>query len=400
MNRSIRSRRFRALTSALLGAAVCGVVTPSAFAAPESPASTARPDGQHAAPNAAVEYWQAFAVLPPMDEQQRAIAENVAAANLNPAAIRLIDASANSLKQLHRGAAIRECDWGLHHEDGPMLLLPHLAKARDLSRLACLRARAEFQKGDTAGAAEDLADALTLARHSGQDATLIAILVQDAIEQMTINVAAANLSGVKSPALQGFSNRLSQLPPGGSMKESAVGIERQFGLDWLIDQLKSVKPDENWQDRIAGIIGAGEGTPTLQDLIKSSGGDVQNVIKRLEASRPYYEQMLPLFDLPPEQFHPRAEALYKQFATDPWGKMMLPDYTKVYDKHMSAEVRLAMLRAAVAMAEGGPNALKNSKDPVGGAAFEYHTTPNGFELRSKLTIDGKSVTLTVGPTGP
>ncbi|HWE96809.1 MAG TPA: hypothetical protein VG269_22810 [Tepidisphaeraceae bacterium] len=397
MNYSIRSRRFRAVASVLLGAAVCGVATPRIVAA-ETPANATRPDGQHAAPNAAVEYWLAFAVLPPMDERQHAILDNVAAANLDADATRLIDASANSLKQLHRGATIRECDWGLHYEDGPMLLLPHLGKARDLSRLACLRARAEFQKGDAAGAVEDLADALTLARHGGGDATLIAILVQDAIEQMAINVAAANLPGVKGTALQDFSNRLSQLPAGGSLKESAVRIERQFGLDWLINELKHVKPGENWQDRIGGIIGAGEGTPTFQELVKSGGNDVQNVIKRLEASRPYYEQIVPLFDLPPDQFHPRAEALFKQFATDAWGKMMLPDFAKVYDKHMSAEVRLAMLRAAVAVQEGGPDALKTIKDPAGGA-FEHHATPGGFELQSKFAVDGKPVTLKVGPAG-
>ncbi|MDB5304253.1 MAG: hypothetical protein JWM97_1802 [Phycisphaerales bacterium] len=397
MNRSIRSRRFRALTSVLIGAAVCGAVVPGAFAAPETPGNTARPDGQHAAPNAAIQYWQAFAMLPAMDDKQRGIAENAATTNLDSAALQLIEASTNSLKQLHRGAAIRECDWGLNHQDGMMLLLPHLAKSRDLARLACLRARSEFQKGEASTAFEDLADTLTLARHSGRDATLIAILVQDAIEQITINTAAAHLTAVKGPALEEFAGRLAKLPAGGSLKESAVGVERQFGLDWLIDQLRNVKPGEKWQDRLTGMFG--EGSPNLPDLIKSSGEDLPGVIKRLEATRPYYEQMPALLDLPPEQFHPRAEALYKQFTQDAWGKMMLPDYTKVYDKHMSAEVRLAMLRAAVAVVESGPGALSNFKDPVGGAAFEHHATPGGFELRSKLTVAGKPVTLTVGPTG-
>ncbi|MDB5329580.1 MAG: hypothetical protein JWP03_731 [Phycisphaerales bacterium] len=399
MTGSIHSRRFRALASVLIAAALGCAAVPAAAAAPPTDPGATQPEARHAAPNAAIQYWQAFAVLPGMDEKQRALVDNVTTGDLDPAAMALINSSANSLKQLHRGAAVRECDWGLHYEDGPMLLLPHLAKARDLSRLACLRARAEFQEGDAAAAVEDLADALTLARHGGQDATLIAILVQDAIEQMAIKVAASNLSGMKSPALQTFSNRLSQLPPGGSLKESAVKIERQFGLDWVIDQLKHVKPGENWQDRIGGIIGAGEGTPTFQELVKSGGDDVQNVIKRLEASRPYYEQIVPLFDLPPDQFHPRAEALFKQFATDPWGKMMLPDFAKVYDKHMSAEVRIAMLRAAVAVQEGGPDALKTIKDPAGGGTFEHHATPGGFELRSKFAVDGKPVTLTVGPSG-
>ena len=45
----------------------------------------------------------------------------------------------------------------------------------------------------------------------------------------------------------------------------------------------------------------------------------------------------------------------------------------------------------------GQGALAKHPDPFGQGPFEYKVLPQGFELRSKLTIDGKPVTLTVGP---
>ena len=56
---------------------------------------------------------------------------------------------------------------------------------------------------------------------------------------------------------------------------------------------------------------------------------------------------------------------------------------------MSAEVRLAMLRAAVAVVESGQDALKNYTDPAGHVPFRYESKGNGCELQSSLTIDGK-----------
>lgn len=392
MNRSTPHRRFPVLASALagviLGCGGAGLASAAPLATAEPPAAS-RP----AIPNAAIQYWQAFAALPAFDQPQRQLLNNVASASLDPDAIHLIDASTNSLRQLHRGAAIRECDWGLHKEDGMMMLLPHLAKTRDLARLACLRARLEFEHRKANAAFDDLSDALTVARQGGADATLIAILVQDSIEQTVVDVAASNLAGADSPALQHFGACLANLPAGGSLNTSAVGIERQMGLEWVIGKLNDLKPGESWQDVIPG--GDAEDGPTIDDLMKSAHGDTAGVIKRLEATRPYYEQMPAILNLPPDQFRPKAQALYQQYAQDAWGKLILPDYTKVYDRHMSAEIRLAMLQAAVATIEFGPGAAGKFHDPAGTGAFAYQPLPNGFELRSKLTVDEKPVTLTV-----
>lgn len=381
-------RRFPVLASAVIGSVLCGI--PVARAA-DGPLAAAAQQAGVMPPNAALQYWQGFAVLPTLNEAQRDIVEHIDSAELNAQATGLIEASTNSLRQLHRGAAIEECDWGLNKQDGLMLLLPHLGKAREMARLACLRARLEFNRGDAAAALEDLGDAIVLARQSGAGSTLIAILVQDSIEQMVIEVASSHVVAAKGPALERFGQRLAQLPRGGSMRESATLIERQFGLDWLIDQLKNVKPGEDWRGRLEQMFGNEAG---IQDLIKSTKSP-EDVISRLEASRPYYEQITPLLDLPPDEFRSKSQALYAKYANDAWGKMILPNYSKAYDRDKSAEVRLAMLRAAIAVVETGQDALKNINDPAGHAPFQYKSEGNGFELESSLTVEGKPVTLKV-----
>ena len=65
-------------------------------------------------------------------------------------------------------------------------------------------------------------------------------------------------------------------------------------------------------------------------------------------------------------------------------------------KEQRHEARLAMLLAGIAVAESGPEKLKNLKDPFGNGPFEYHQTGNGFELQSQLKFEGQKVILKFG----
>jgi hypothetical protein len=57
---------------------------------------------------------------------------------------------------------------------------------------------------------------------------------------------------------------------------------------------------------------------------------------------------------------------------------------------------MAMLLAAVAVANDGPEKLKDIPDPFGDGPFEYRKLDGGYELKSKLVVDDKPVTLTIG----
>ena len=69
---------------------------------------------------------------------------------------------------------------------------------------------------------------------------------------------------------------------------------------------------------------------------------------------------------------------------------------KVVAAQRRAAARLAMFKAAVAVVRGGPDKVKETKDPFGDGPFDYRAAGDGFELKSKLTYKGQPVTLTVG----
>jgi hypothetical protein len=63
----------------------------------------------------------------------------------------------------------------------------------------------------------------------------------------------------------------------------------------------------------------------------------------------------------------------------------------VYNKYTESRTRLELLRAAVAVARGGPDKVKDFRDPSGDGPFKYTALPGGFK------VEAKRLALTVGP---
>ena len=111
--------------------------------APENaPASAETPGGNVAPPdNAALQYWQAFALLPTLDQDQKRILEDWNTVPLDDAVRKLLASSRSTLMYAHRAAKLRRCDWGLDYRDGISLHLPHLARISVPQRLPLLEGR-------------------------------------------------------------------------------------------------------------------------------------------------------------------------------------------------------------------------------------------------------------------
>lgn len=347
--------------------------------------------------DAAVEYWQAFALLPRTDEGQQKIIAGVNSAPLDPAAQKLIEESAKALTQLHRGSACDACDWNLHTEDGYAMLMPHLAKGRELARLAFLRARQRIARRQFGPAVQDVCDALVLARRLGADAVVIAVLVEDDVEQTGVDAIAPHLKGLDAGALAALSDRLAKLPAGASLLDS-VRVERQIGLETLITNLNATPAGDDWRQRLTESMGIGgpENPEAEAQTQLQSVNSPRQLAERLVQLRPLYDQLPDALKLPQEQAHARLAEIRKQAQGIPMGTFIVSDYSRVYDKHRAAQARLAMLRAAVAALQGGEEQLRNFPDPATGQPFGYHAMANGFELQSTLTLEGKPVTLRVG----
>jgi hypothetical protein len=381
-------RRFPALAVTLFA-----VVAPAALAA-------AAPDTPLPAPdNAALLYWQALAQLPPRDARQEKILAEWQTAPLDADAQKLIESGANCLKYLHHGTKLRRCDWGMPFEEGMNLIMPHLAKARDLGRLSCLRARHRFQHGDAAGAVEDVDDALVLARHVSAPPIPISMLVSYVIENSAIDAAAANLPGLDPTALKRLADSLSALPPSAPLRDS-VRFEQEFGQRWLVRQVQAAAGKPDWEQVAFRSLFVPDEDPRQAEEVRAAlqavSGSPQGAIEQLAALGPYYPEAAKLLSLPPEQARAQLAALHEKMKANPFAKLILPTYTRVYDAHARTAARAAMLKAAVAIAAGGAEKVKDSRDPYDHGAFEHAALPQGFELKSKLTVDGKPVTLRVG----
>jgi hypothetical protein len=346
--------------------------------------------------NAALKYWQAIGLMPTLDKDQEKIVEDWSKVPLDDAAKKVIDQSRNSVTYLHRGAKLDRCDWAPDYEDGIGLLLPHLAKARTLARLAALHARAEFEQGHGKAGGEHVLAILRLGRHVQVDPIMVNHLVGYAIEQVAIDAAAPYLPALKGQMPADAAAALDRLPASPSLS-GIMAQERDSFLRWTVRELKAAeaKKPGSWQDFWKGLF-AGDENPDNRRAAESAR-TVEQAVQMVEGLMPLYGELEKLTTLPWKEFDARyPEFVRKANADSPLAKAIMPAVDKVGAARRRAEARLAMFKAAIAVVQGGPDKLKEFKDPFGDGPFEYRALDRGFELKSKLLFRDKPVTLTVG----
>jgi hypothetical protein len=344
----------------------------SAPAAGPTPAPKADKPG-----NAALQYWQAFALLPPLTKERNQILDDLETVELKGPVLPLIEEAKNALTFLHRGARLADCDWGLNKEDGVGIFLPHLAKARELSKYALLHARYQFAKGQVQAGIDDVTDTIALARHIGAHSVFLGLLVQYAIENRAIDTLAKYLPDLNDAAQRHLAARLNALPRGGSFK-AGMRAEKEIFIGGSIRQFKE---------------GRHFSEPVVGALLRAAGG-LKDPVTWIEEVGKFYEDVIQLPPLPRDQFLKRVNDLSSKLADNPFGKLLLPACDKVYEAGERNQAKRAMLQAALAVVKNGPEALKTIRDPFGEGPFEYRALKHGFELKSQLK--GPPMTLVVG----
>lgn len=348
--------------------------------------------------NAAVKYWQAFAFLPPLDKAQDKILEDWNKVPLDAAALSLLDASRRSLEYFHRGARLSRCDWSLNYEDGIGLLLPQGPKAIILARLAALDARRQFEEGHGEAGWQDVTDLLRLARHVGTGPLFILRMVAMRIETMAIDAASPYLLSVKTKLPKDASAALDSLPPWPTLAEM-IETEKQVGAVWMIKAMKEAEHRQkgSWRTVWNQVLGAPGDGEVIDRNVAQSAQSFEQAIKILENILPLYDELARICALPPKEFDARyAEFTKKVEATGKPSGYMLPNVGRVIPIERRNEAQLAMLKAGIAVIQGGQGKLKTTKDPFGDGPIGYRPLRNGFELTSKLVFKGQPVTLRVG----
>lgn len=342
--------------------------------------------------NAAMKYWQAFAQMPVLDKDQEKLLADWDRVPLDEAALKLINASAKSRQYLLRGSKLKDCDWSLDYEDGMGLLLPYLAKSRDLARLAALHARYEFSQGHAEAGLEDAAAILALGRQAGNEPIMICILVRYAIETIAIDLLAQHLSGLKPHSAEVVAI-LDRLPAGATLPQAFQAEKRNF-IEWLIQKLKQgeQKKPGAWRELLQGACDPDKGENVVKQV-----GSYERAIELTTGMLPICDRLAVLVALPKDQF----EAQYPEFKKNAKASNLLAgEFLTAADKMLATQHRnealYAMLKAALAVVNGGPGKLKEIKDPFGSGPFAYQALDKGFELRSNLHYQDKPVTLTVG----
>ena len=349
------------------------------------------PEPSPLAGNAAVQYWQAFHHMPTLAKEQEDLLNNWQTTPLDDAAVNLITSSKASLMYLHRGAKLPGCDWGLDYNDGIGLLLPHLAKARQLAQLAALRGRYEFEHGNRRSARDDAMAIMVLSRHVGRDPILISHLVRLLIESMVVNLVSPYVPELKaSPAdvLAEFNS----LPAPATLQQ-AVLLEKKYMAGYIVKDLNRLEQEKagSWRAGWQAMLGE-EGPKDLKEI-----ESLDKVTRFVEDLMPIYDPLAKFVALPQKEFEaqypPFKEKVQKE---NPLAALLLPAIDKVRNKENQQRARMEMLLAAITIAHDGPDAAKKTKDPFGDGPFDYKPLEGGFELKSQLLFDGKPVALTVG----
>ena len=347
-------------------------------------AQDARPD---LGANAAMKYWQAFALLPVLDKDQEKLLDQWNKVPLDAAAQKLIDKSRISRVYLHRGAKLQRCDWSLDYQDGIFLRLPYLLKVRPLARLTALHARHEFEQGHWKAGAEDVTSLLKLARHIEREPIMIVQLVGYTIETIAIEAAAPYLPELKPATAQAMSEVLDALPAGPTLAQMVVQ-EKQTGPMWLIKELKKAEKQKegSWHDVWKEVLRVPvEGDSVDRDLVNSAK-TYEQAIKLLEDVLPFYDELEKMTALPWKEF----DAQYPKFAkkakaSSRLAAFILPGMDKMVAAQRRNQTQIALFKAALAVVQGGPDKLKDFKVSGGSPVITDDTAftfPESYALNA------------------
>ncbi|MBI5385256.1 MAG: hypothetical protein HZA90_11295 [Verrucomicrobia bacterium] len=354
--------------------------------------------------NPALLYWQATAAMPDRAAQDHLFTNEWRGHALDEQFEKQIATYDNAFKLLRQAARQKApCDWGYDLTQGPELLLPGLAKAKLLSQAARLRTRWHLEHGRPDDARDDLLAAFVLGRQVSKDGILISALVQVAIENILASGVAENWFRFSPETLQQIMDGLAAVPARGTMVQ-CVATERIAFKDWLTRKIQGLQAAsrnegealQKTQELLRSIMSGeeapqGPAPPTPEAIIQSAGSTTAGLLRKLKELDALYDEAAVLMTVPYDQFLPQIKAFNKKVANHPnlFVHVFFPVFEKCRLKEFAIEVKLAMLRAAVAYRRSGEAGLSQVADPLFNGSFqfrrfEFDGVDRGFELRSQM----------------
>lgn len=349
--------------------------------------------------NAALQYWQGFGMIT-VDMEKKL--EDIDAVRFEGDALEMVGDDNNVLKYLYTGAAQPHCDWGLDFRKGPELLMPHLKLSREMGRLAVLRARYRFEQGHWRDGLEDLLATFEMAKDVGETPIMISLLVRYNIEQFAIATLARHLDKMDRPTLDKLAEALETIPAADQFKR-AFPTESKYFVEWALERLAKIEKDSGgdatkWSQAVLSDNFLSEADK--EELRRTGVPPPAALRATIESVKEVLIEEEQIVDRPlAEQDAWLADLRDKRFGSKPMLRLFVITQDRLFAKRRDWQARHALLKAAVAVKRDGESALKDKKyaDPFGdGQQLTYRKTDGGFELQSKLVVDGKPVILAIG----
>jgi hypothetical protein len=341
--------------------------------------------------NAALVYWQAFALLPAVDDELEQLIKDAPTVNLDQRTEKLVQSSNSALVCMRRAVLMPNLQWGLDYSAGPHMVMPHLSKARQMTRYACLHARQQLADENPDGALETLRDTLVMGRHVGSDNVLISLLVQYAVERIVIDTACQELTRFDDQQLDTLTEYLDALPDGGSVTES-MKMEKRTYIGWARRVVREATSDQEAAGQLHDIVVPQDQAPDVAGITRTQ------ISQWLDQTAKDYDEILAIVNLPDREFQPRWDSLLARIKQEKsYSSVVLPALKQVRMARDRQAAMWALFRAAVAVERDGAQRLDSINDPFGSGPFGYEKLPAGFRLTSQYKYRDQPVQLTVGP---
>ncbi len=360
--------------------------------------------------NPALLYFQAFLLAPTLSDEERdyLFATNWQGQYLPEKFGELISRYHLEMAYLHRAAAQKyPCDWGIDFTPGPETLLPELAACKKVAQAARLHAMWELQQGDENAACQDLIGALAIGRNASRDGTLIAALVQIAIENIVCVSVAESFGHFSPAALQQLEAGLDTAPTRETIGDSFTMERFTFG-HWLRDRIVEYQADHPGDDaavmadthKLVDRINYEGDTNFWMNLTNSAGDTVDGLIKLTQQAELFGEQLSRIVILPHGEFEKQFDQFSEQVKKS--GNFLTLESLNAWPnsrrKEFTVEANLAMVRAAIEYKLHGDDGLKSVPDPFGNGPFRYDRfvfqgQDRGFALKSAYLAGTNAVTM-------
>jgi len=347
--------------------------------------------------NAALLYWVAF------DQYDALVRDEAVASAINEWATVTIDAKLRaalkdspSLSLLRLASTIEHCDWGtgfMLSEQGPLALMPHLGRTRQLARLGMLSARIHLADKQFDEAVNDVMAVHVLARHSQAGDILISMLVGISIESMASSFITDNLDAIEDASLRTWRDHHAKLPAMMHVKDALIGERDGFG-GWVKREIVKLK-DITVRQRLAALLTGDEQGHLKRQLI---GKSPDQAIAMADEMLKMYEPVLKIMEMPTDQYKKPYAEWEKQVkeSKNPLIALMMPAFDSAYQAYHRGLANIALTRAAVTLKADGDAAFKAIKDPYGDGPFTMKIVDDGTEFSTKLEgRDGKKLTVKV-----